>query len=194
MFKKKKLKFFKKKLFLSTVRTVSGVLRVARGGSGAKAPPLAVRPVPWNGRGRRLANPTEVCYSEADSQGLPLWIQESLRPWDTHYQFSINTLLSKTNLQLHPSTLGWGEGIYVRVHIHVHMRVHKHVYLRVHAHIRVHARTHYTRIHTHYAHTNTRRRRRWTLPLLHVRTHMEAHTCLRVCLHTFLYVYRGICI
>jgi len=34
----------------------------------AEAPPLAARPVPWNGRGRRLVEPTEWCYSEGDSR------------------------------------------------------------------------------------------------------------------------------
>jgi len=38
-------------------------------------PPLAARPVPWNGRGQRLVNLTEWCYSEGDSQGLPGWIK-----------------------------------------------------------------------------------------------------------------------
>jgi len=41
----------------------SGPTPVARGGSGAKAPPLAARPVPWNGPGRRLVALTEGCYS-----------------------------------------------------------------------------------------------------------------------------------
>ena len=31
--------------------------------------------VPWNGRGRRLVKPTDGCYSEGDSQGLPGFIQ-----------------------------------------------------------------------------------------------------------------------
>jgi len=41
----------KKKVFLDKFRINSGVLRVARGGSGAKAPPLAVRPklASWGG-------------------------------------------------------------------------------------------------------------------------------------------------
>ena len=34
---------------------------VARGGSEAKAPPLAARPVPRNGRGRRLVELTNGC-------------------------------------------------------------------------------------------------------------------------------------
>jgi len=37
--------------------------------SGARR--LAARLVPWNGRGRRLVEQTEGCYSEGDSQGLP---------------------------------------------------------------------------------------------------------------------------
>ena len=48
---------------------------VARGGSGAKAPPLAARPVPWNGRGQRLVELNDGCYSGGDSQGLPGWIK-----------------------------------------------------------------------------------------------------------------------
>ena len=48
-----------------------GPTPVARGGSGAKAPPLAARPVPWNGRGRRLVELTDGCCSEGDSQWLP---------------------------------------------------------------------------------------------------------------------------
>jgi len=39
----------------------SGPTPVARGGSVAKAPPLAVRPVPRNGRGRRLVELTNGC-------------------------------------------------------------------------------------------------------------------------------------
>jgi len=54
----------------------------------------------WNGWGRRLAELTEGCYSEGDSQGLLGWIKFTPCPcessWDTHYQFSIKTLLSKT--------------------------------------------------------------------------------------------------
>jgi len=53
----------------------SGPTPVARGGSGAKAPPLAARPVPWNGRGRRLMELTEGCYSGGDSQ----WLSRSLK-------------------------------------------------------------------------------------------------------------------
>jgi len=51
----------------------SGPTPVARGGSGAKAPPLVTRPVPWNWRGRRLVELTDSdgCYSGGDSQGLP---------------------------------------------------------------------------------------------------------------------------
>jgi len=48
-------------LFSATVRIGSGGLRVARGGFGAKAPPLAARPVPRNGRGRRLVKLTSGC-------------------------------------------------------------------------------------------------------------------------------------
>jgi len=48
-----------------------GPTSVVRRGSGAKAPPLAVRPVPWNGRGRRLVELTDGCYSGGDSQGVP---------------------------------------------------------------------------------------------------------------------------
>ena len=39
----------------------SGPTPVARGGSGAKALPLAARPVPLNGRGRRLVELTNGC-------------------------------------------------------------------------------------------------------------------------------------
>jgi len=49
----------------------SGPTPVTRGGSGAKAHPLAARPVPWNGRGWRLVELTDGCYSGGDSQGLP---------------------------------------------------------------------------------------------------------------------------
>jgi len=48
----------------------SGPTPVARGGSGAKAPPLAARPAHWNGRRRRLLELTNGCYSGGDSQGL----------------------------------------------------------------------------------------------------------------------------
>ena len=48
----------------------SGPTPVARGGSPTKAPPLAVRPVPWNGRRRKLVEVTDGCYSGGDSQGL----------------------------------------------------------------------------------------------------------------------------
>jgi len=48
-----------------------GKVRLCGGGSGAKAPPLAARPVPWNGRGQRLVELTDGCCSEGDSQGLP---------------------------------------------------------------------------------------------------------------------------
>jgi len=44
----------------------SGVLRVARGGSGAKAPPLAARLVPCNEQGQRLVELTNGCQSEGD--------------------------------------------------------------------------------------------------------------------------------
>ena len=37
----------KKDVFLEKFRINSGVLRVARGGSGAKVPPLAARPGAW---------------------------------------------------------------------------------------------------------------------------------------------------
>ena len=30
--------------------------------------------VPWNGRGQRLVDLTDECYSEGDSQGLPRFI------------------------------------------------------------------------------------------------------------------------
>ena len=50
----------------------SGLLRVARGGFGAKAPPLAARLVPWNGRGGRLVELTVGCDSRENSQGLPM--------------------------------------------------------------------------------------------------------------------------
>jgi len=52
---------------------------------------------PWNGRGRRLVELTDGCYSGGNSQGLPGWIKQPPCPWDTHrdYQFSIKTLLSK---------------------------------------------------------------------------------------------------
>jgi len=49
----------------------SGPAPVARSRSGSKASPLAARPVPWNGRGRRLVELTDGCYSGGDSQGLP---------------------------------------------------------------------------------------------------------------------------
>jgi len=40
--------------------------------AGAKDPPLAAaRLVPWNGRGRRLVELNDGCYSGGDSQGLP---------------------------------------------------------------------------------------------------------------------------
>jgi len=45
----------------SIIRMNSGVLRVARGCSGAEAPPLAARPVPRNGRGPRLVEVTNGC-------------------------------------------------------------------------------------------------------------------------------------
>jgi len=44
MLKPKKKILKKQKIIVSTIRIGSGELRVARGGSGAKAPPLAVRP------------------------------------------------------------------------------------------------------------------------------------------------------
>ena len=50
---------------------LAGCDSVARNGFGPKAPPLAARLVPWNGRGQRLVEVTEGCYSEGDSQGLP---------------------------------------------------------------------------------------------------------------------------
>jgi len=50
--------------------------------------------VPWNGRGRRLVEMTDECYSGGDSQGLPGSIKSPPCPWHTHYQFSIKTLLS----------------------------------------------------------------------------------------------------
>ena len=68
----------------------SGPTPVAHGGSGAKAPQLATRPVPWNLRGRKPVELTDVCCSGWDSQGFP----GPPCPWDTHYQFSIKTLLS----------------------------------------------------------------------------------------------------
>ena len=36
---------------------------------------------------------TDGCYSEGDSQGLPGSIKQPPCPWDTHYHFSIKTLL-----------------------------------------------------------------------------------------------------
>jgi len=42
---------------------------VARGGW-EKDHPLAARPVPWNGRGRRLVELIEGCYSGGNSQGF----------------------------------------------------------------------------------------------------------------------------
>ena len=71
---KEKEKIQKRNIFPPKIRYItldSGWLRVVRGGSGAKAPPLAARPVPWNGQGRRLVELTKGCYSEGDSQGLP---------------------------------------------------------------------------------------------------------------------------
>jgi len=74
----------------------SGVLRVARGGSRVKAPPLVARPVPWNGRGRGRVELTDGCYSGGDSQWLPgLNKVTPVSLGSTHYQFSIKTLLSK---------------------------------------------------------------------------------------------------
>jgi len=43
---------------------------VARGSARSKAPPLAARPVPWNGQGRRLVEVTEGVYSGGNSHGF----------------------------------------------------------------------------------------------------------------------------
>ena len=56
------------------ISTGSGLTPVERG-SGEKAPPLAARPVPWNGWERRLVELTDGCYGEGDSLGLPGWIK-----------------------------------------------------------------------------------------------------------------------
>jgi len=60
---KKKLEKNKEtnKPFSSTVCIGSCGLRVARGGFGAKAPPLSARSVPRNGRGWRLVELTNGC-------------------------------------------------------------------------------------------------------------------------------------
>jgi len=50
--------------------------------------------VPWNGQGRRLVELTDECYNGGNSQELRGWIKEPRCSWDTHYQFSIKTLLS----------------------------------------------------------------------------------------------------
>ena len=44
--------FWKNRVFWGKFRMYSGVVRVARGGSGVKAPPLAARPVPGTGEAR----------------------------------------------------------------------------------------------------------------------------------------------
>jgi len=59
-------------LYVRACRLVTGTSSMfGHGGFGAKAPPLAARPVPWNGRGRRLVELTDGCYSGGNSQGLP---------------------------------------------------------------------------------------------------------------------------
>jgi len=58
---------FSIKTLLSTQKKPCGnscLTPVARGGSGAKAPPLAARPVPMDGRGRRLVELTEGFIAE----------------------------------------------------------------------------------------------------------------------------------
>jgi len=72
----------------------SGVLRVARGGSGAKAPPLAARPVTWNGRGRGQVELTDGCYIRGDFEWLPGL--NKVPPVSMGYALSVfNNLLSK---------------------------------------------------------------------------------------------------
>jgi len=54
--------------------------------------------IPRNGRGRRLVELTNGCWSERNSQGLPSWMaKKHPHPWDsdTHYQFSMKPLISK---------------------------------------------------------------------------------------------------
>ena len=47
--------------------------------------------IPWDGRGQRLVELTEGCYSGGDFQVLQGSIKQPPRPWDTQYHYSINT-------------------------------------------------------------------------------------------------------
>ena len=58
-----------KRVLFGKISIDSGSMRVTRGGFGAKAPSLAARPVPCNGRGRKLVELSKGCYN--GPEGIP---------------------------------------------------------------------------------------------------------------------------
>ena len=93
------------KCSLTKFRMDSGWLQVARGGYGAKAPPLVSHLVPCNRRGRRL-----VSWSRSvPAKGIPRVCQDIVAPTSLGYPLSAfnKTLLSITLLSKTNNTLPW---------------------------------------------------------------------------------------